>query len=194
MHSFWKVACEGTEFNLYSKSHLFALIIILEIIIFLYINKANLKNPEARKKIGWVIGMILFLQQFFLYFWYIDSGNFTLKEGLPLYICRIVAILCIFMMLSYNYKSTLKSLRKVIKWLLIYTVAVGMFNYVVGENYSYLREKPLTSTLLDYLPLYPYYIPIVIMAFVLIFMALYLPFYIQEKKENTIMIKNLGKN
>ncbi|SHK37310.1 YwaF family protein [Tepidibacter formicigenes] len=236
INSFWKVTSDTAKFNLYSKSHLTSLFIIIGIIVLMFLMRERIQNNK--RKIRIIVALILFIQQFFLYYWYLDSGTFTLKESLPLYLCRISSILCIimlikesysifevvyfwgilgavqalltpdtggfefphimfiqffvghgailiaifFMMIFYKYEPKLTSIKKTVKWTFIYAFYVGIFNYIVDGNYSYLRSKPLTASPLDYLPEYPYYIPIIICMFISSFILVYIPFYIKDRK------------
>ncbi|MCY6369183.1 TIGR02206 family membrane protein [Clostridium ganghwense] len=239
---FWKSSTNTTQFHLFCFSHLLSLTIIALIILFIYFNREKLQNERSKKNFGYTLGTILFFQQFLLYFWYVDSGNFTLKESLPLYTCRLCIILCIFMLLNgsykifevvyfwglggasiallnpdtsgfvfphimfvqffvghggilislvfmifvYKYTPNLNSLKRTFKWTFVYLFAVGGFNYLVNGNYSYLRQKPLTASPLDYLPPYPYYVLILVGFMFVLFFLLYLPFYFYTKKNTSI--------
>lgn len=46
----------------------------------------------------------LIVQQFLLYSWYYFNGQFTLRDALPLYPCRISELLCILVLLKFNKK------------------------------------------------------------------------------------------
>lgn len=82
----------------------------------------------------------------------------------------------IFMILVYEYKPTKESVYRTSKWTLLYFAIVGTLNYLVDGNYSYLRAKPATATPMDILPVYPYYVPIFIAAFIASFWLFYMPF------------------
>ncbi|SHJ69554.1 conserved hypothetical integral membrane protein TIGR02206 [Paramaledivibacter caminithermalis DSM 15212] len=242
MNIFWNKITGNNDFNIFSKGHILILGFIFSISFLMFFNKEVLRKPNVRIRVGKVIAYILIFQSFFQHFWYIERGVFSLKESLPLYLCRITVILCIimifkesyslfeivyfwglggatqalltpdtggfifphwmyiqffighggiviavlFIMLAYRYRPTFKSLKKTFNWSFIYLVIVGIFNYLVGGNYSYLRGKPLASSVLDYLPPYPYYIPILVAGMFLIFILLYIPFYIYDLKRNTL--------
>jgi hypothetical integral membrane protein (TIGR02206 family) len=82
----------------------------------------------------------------------------------------------IFMILVYEYKPTKESIYRSSRWTLVYFAIVGVLNYLVDGNYSYLRAKPATATPMDILPIYPYYVPIFIAAFIGSFWLFYAPF------------------
>lgn len=242
MDTFWNEIVGSGNFNLFSKGHILILGFILAIILLMFTNKEKLRNPDIRIKVGRLIACILLLQSFFQHFWYIERGMFTLKESLPLYLCRITVILCVFMifkesyslfelvyfwglggatqalltpdtggflfphwmciqffighggilvaaffmMVAYGYRPTLRSLKKTFHWSYIYLIFVGMFNYLVDGNYSYLRSKPLASSILDRFPPYPYYIPIIVAGMFFIFTLLYIPYYIYDFKRKKL--------
>ncbi|MCT4563102.1 MAG: TIGR02206 family membrane protein [Maledivibacter sp.] len=242
MNLFWNNTVGRGIYDSFSKSHILTLCFILGLIFLMFSNKERLREPNTRVKIGRVLAFILFLQSFFLHFWYIERGVFTIQESLPLYLCRITVILCIFMILkesysifqvvyfwglggasqallfpdtggflfphwmfieffvghgailiatffmiiAYEYKPTLKSLKKTFHWSYIYLAFVGIFNYIVDGNYSYLRSKPLASSVLDYFPPYPYYIPILVAGMFLIFTLIYIPYYIHDLKRKKL--------
>lgn len=97
---FWNDTIGKGPFKLFSKGHLLTLCFILGIILLMYTNKETLRKPDIRKKVGRLIACILFFQFFFQHFWYIERGLFTLKESLPLYLCRVTILLCIFMIFN----------------------------------------------------------------------------------------------
>lgn len=82
----------------------------------------------------------------------------------------------VFMIVVYRYKPTIQSLYRTSKWTIFYFIMVGSLNYLVDGNYSYLRFKPAAATPLDLLPIYPYYVPIFITAFIASFWLFYAPF------------------
>ncbi len=242
MDAFWSTTYDSTSFNLYSKSHMTSLVIIGAIILGMFLMREHIQ--KNRRKVGLGIGIMLIIQQFLMYSWYITSGNFTWQESLPLYLCRVTTILCIimilresyaffevayfwgmsgsvmalitpdpgfefphvmfvqffmghggmlisilFMMCFYKFEPKLSSLKKTINWTIVYFVGVEMVNYAIGANYSYLRSKPLSKSPLDYLPPYPYYVPILAIIAVGIFSLWYIPFYIRDKKSEIIKEK-----
>lgn len=93
----------------------------------------------------------------------------------------------IFMTFVYSYRPTKKSVIRVFIITNIYTIFVGVINYLTGGNYLFIRQKPATPSLLDYLGDWPWYILSLEAITIITFMLLYLPFAIYDntlKKSN----------
>ncbi|RBP39045.1 putative integral membrane protein (TIGR02206 family) [Roseimicrobium gellanilyticum] len=71
--------------------------------------------------------------------------------------------------------------RRSAKWrawfyILGYALVVGLFNWVVGSNYGFLRHKPETASLFDALGPWPWYIGVTSLLALVFFILLDLPF------------------
>jgi len=73
-----------------------------------------------------------------------------------------------------------QSLRRVMTIGVSYMVFVGLVNWLLGSNYLFIAHKPDTASLLDVLPPWPWYIPILLMLAVLFLGIAYLPFAIKD--------------
>lgn len=93
-----------------------------------------------------------------------------------------------YMILIYDFKPTLSSLLNTYKVTIIYIFIVFFINKNVNGNYAYLNNKPETATILDILPKYPNYVPIIILAMFFFFLLAYLPFY-KKKDIKKLIIK-----
>lgn len=82
----------------------------------------------------------------------------------------------------FKMKPKLKSVFKSFLALQVYVVLMLLLNYILDANYFYLNEKPKSATLLDYLGDWPYYILIVQLIIIPLFLIIYLPFYLLERK------------
>jgi hypothetical integral membrane protein (TIGR02206 family) len=74
---------------------------------------------------------------------------------------------------------------------LAYTVVIGGVNALIGSNYLYIARKPATASLLDVLPAWPWYIPILLLIAALMFGLLYLPFAIKDWQTNRVYNQRL---
>ena len=89
------------KFITFGTVHLSILFIALIISIFVY----NIKNENRNLEL--FIGCVLVFQQITLYSWYFISKFNNIKEGLPLYHCRI-AIIFLGLGLVFNKKNLIK--------------------------------------------------------------------------------------
>lgn len=72
-----------------------------------------------------------------------------------------------------NFKSIFKSFFA----LQLYFLAMIFVNYLLNANYFYLNQKPQSTSLLDYLGAWPFYIIVVQLILLPYFMLIYLSFY-----------------
>lgn len=84
-------------------------------------------------------------------------------------------------------RPTLKSVFKSFLALQLYMVILFGINALLGSNYSYLNEKPVSASILDYLGGWPSYIIVIEVLLIPYFLVIYFPFYISEqvKKKTT---------
>lgn len=93
----------------------------------------------------------------------------------------------LYMTIVEGFRPTWASVRRVLVGSYLYALHIWVINDLIGSNYLYLARKLDTASLLDVLPPWPGYIPIMIalaLAFILLF---YLPFAIKDmrhKKKN----------
>lgn len=88
-----------------------------------------------------------------------------------------ILITLFFAIFIYEYIPDLKDLKIAFKHTFIYLFVVGILNYMIDGNYSYLRAKPTVASPLDSLPPYPFYIPMFVGFILLMFIMVYMPFY-----------------
>jgi len=88
----------------------------------------------------------------------------------------------IYMTAVEGYRPTLQSIKRILIRGNIYAVFVGIVNALLGSNYLFIAHKPKTASLLDVLPPWPWYLPILELLAVIIVGLLYLPFAIKDLK------------
>ncbi len=94
---------------------------------------------------------------------------FFLSHGLSL----LAVLYCI---VFFDFRPTLRSLRKALLFLGIYTLFIAGMNFLLDSNYLFLREKPQGASVLDLFGPWPMYlIALIALAIVLCFIC-YLPF------------------
>jgi hypothetical integral membrane protein (TIGR02206 family) len=90
----------------------------------------------------------------------------------------IAAVL--FLTLGLSMRPYPRSLLRAFLWLQVYAVVTAVLNHLLDTNYGYLRHKPATASLLDYLGPWPVYIgSLELLALVLFFLS-YLPFAVAD--------------
>ncbi len=67
----------------------------------------------------------------------------------------------------------------------IYFIIAFLVNSILGGNYGYTMNKPNAASLMDHFGPWPYYLLVLQVLGVFVFTLLYLPFYFQNRKEDT---------
>lgn len=101
IYYFFRSTTNKNNFITFGKLHLIILFIALLVSIFIFVMKTENRILEL------FIGVILITQQVILYTWYFISKYNLLKEGLPLFHCRI-AIIFVGIGLIFNRKPLMK--------------------------------------------------------------------------------------
>jgi hypothetical integral membrane protein (TIGR02206 family) len=86
----------------------------------------------------------------------------------------------IYMTVVEGYRPHWKSLLRVIVWTNVYLAFIFGLNLLIGSNYMYVASKPPTSSLLDYMGPWPWYILGMEAVGLLTCLILYLPFAIRD--------------
>ncbi len=97
--------------------------------------------------------------------------------------CIVTA--AIYMTAVEGFRPTWSSLRRVLVGGNLYMVAVGLVNAVLGSNYLFIARKPETASLLDVLPAWPWYIPVLEVIGAVLCLLLYLPFALKDRRAIT---------
>ncbi len=79
-----------------------------------------------------------------------------------------------------------KSIFKSFLPLQIYIAVIIVINISLDANYCYLNHKSDSSSVLDYLGDWPYYIVIAKLVVIPLFMIIYLPFYCADGKKTLL--------
>jgi len=93
----------------------------------------------------------------------------------------------IYMTAVEGYRPTLQSIKRILIRGNIYAVFVGIVNALLGSNYVFIAHKPATASLLDVLPPWPLYLPILEAIALVMIGLLYLPFAITDLKAKQAM-------
>jgi len=88
----------------------------------------------------------------------------------------------IYMTVVEGYRPYWSSFWRVALWGNIYMIAVGLVNWALGSNYLFIARKPDTPSLIDLLGPWPWYILTLEVVAFAVFMLLYLPYMIKDRK------------
>ncbi|MBY8913079.1 TIGR02206 family membrane protein [Bacillus sp. YC2] len=93
-----------------------------------------------------------------------------------------VFLTCLFMAAARRYKPTVRALWASVLIVNIYGACVFFIDHLLNANYLYLMKKPKTSSLLDVLGPWPWYLLSMEAAVIVSFFILYIPFWVQKKR------------
>ncbi len=88
----------------------------------------------------------------------------------------------VFLVAVASYRPTSRDLVRAYFGLLLYASAVGIVNWLLGSNYLFIARKPDTASLLDVMPEWPWYIPVLALIGITLFTLLFLPFGLADRK------------
>jgi hypothetical integral membrane protein (TIGR02206 family) len=88
----------------------------------------------------------------------------------------------VYMAVVEQYRPTPASIKNVLIKGNLYMLGVGIVNALIGSNYLFIARKPETASLIDVLPPWPWYIPILELIGILMIGLLYLPYAIKDLK------------
>jgi hypothetical integral membrane protein (TIGR02206 family) len=88
----------------------------------------------------------------------------------------------IYMTTVEGFRPTWKSFWRVVVGLNIYAALIYPVNLLLGTDFLYINSKPATASLLDALPRWPYYLIFMELIGLAIFLLLYLPFMILDRR------------
>lgn len=83
----------------------------------------------------------------------------------------------------YNYTISIRSMFKAFIALNGIAMIVFLINLVFDANYMFLRHKPTSTSLLDFLGPYPFYIIMLEFIAILLFYLMYLPFHLHKRQK-----------
>ena len=86
----------------------------------------------------------------------------------------------IYMTTVEGFRPTWKSFWRVVIGLNIYAVVIFPINMLLGTDFLYINGKASTSSLLNILPRWPYYLIYMELIGIIIFLILYFPFIIKD--------------
>ena len=83
----------------------------------------------------------------------------------------------------FKMRPKLKSVFKSFLALQIYVILMVVINKLLNSNYFYLNKKPESASILDYFGDWPWYIVVGQLIVIPLFLLIYLPFYLTQKRQ-----------
>ena len=91
------------NFHLFGLSHWIAIVVFLFLVIWLPWYSKNYLNINQQNKIGYALGIIVFINYPIWVLLEILAGSFDILLHLPLHLCRFANLLILFVMIKKNY-------------------------------------------------------------------------------------------
>ncbi len=98
----------------------------------------------------------------------------------------------IYMTVVEGFRPTLRSLLRVAIWGNVYMLVVTGINLLIGSNYMFTLHKPETASLFDVLGPWPWYLVITEGIALVVFLLLYLPFFISDRRKTQAALPAMG--
>ena len=102
MNKFFAVDFPGPPFELFGRSHIAALLLLVALNTLLILSK----NAEDKTKtmIRWVLALILLANEIAWHVWNIAVGKWNIQTMLPLHLCSVLVWLGTVMLVTKNYR------------------------------------------------------------------------------------------
>lgn len=199
----WWARLDATGRRAWMIAMAFALVLLVQLV-------ANLLLVGLDEKHGWAEFMPLHLCHLALfvcvgaclarrdwcyelaYFWGLAGtlqGILTpgLKVGFPAKECVLfflghsgIVACVVYLTIAFRMRPRWPSVRRAYLALLAYAVVAGSFNAIFGTNYGFLRAKPVTASLFDWLGPWPWYLASAAALAGVLFVLLYVPWAIAD--------------
>ena len=92
----------------------------------------------------------------------------------------VIVTACLWMTFAEEYRPGFKSLLKAWGALNLYMLFVAVINIILGSNYLYICQKPVSPSIIDYLGPWPWYLPVLEAVAFVVFLLCYLPFHYKK--------------
>jgi hypothetical integral membrane protein (TIGR02206 family) len=96
----------------------------------------------------------------------------------------LIIVSAIYMTVVEGFRPTRRSLVRVLVGANLYMLVITGINFLIGSNYLFTAHKPPTASLLDVLPAWPWYLPIIELLGWFFVGLMYLPFAIRDWRVN----------
>jgi len=86
----------------------------------------------------------------------------------------------LYMTFGLGWRPVPASLPRVVPWTLFYAALAGLIDWLLGTNYGFLRDKPPFASVFNFMPDWPWYIPVLVALGFLSTAVYYAPFFIKD--------------
>ncbi|HBZ80393.1 MULTISPECIES: TIGR02206 family membrane protein [Brevibacillus] len=100
---YFSLFISGAPFQLFSLSHLIALLATFGTALLLYLLRHRLQAPAAKRTIRFSLAGLLLLTEVGFQLWHVYTGSWSAAYTLPLQLCSVTLLLAIVMLLSRSY-------------------------------------------------------------------------------------------
>lgn len=104
MGKYFSGSFNGGGFELFSTSHLAALITIIALNLIIFIFRERIRNERAVNYLRYILALILILQEISYNLWHAYIGDWSLGSTLPLHLCGISVVLSAAMLITKSYR------------------------------------------------------------------------------------------
>ncbi|MEI7845233.1 MAG: TIGR02206 family membrane protein [Chloroflexota bacterium] len=88
----------------------------------------------------------------------------------------------VYMTVVEGFRPTWKSIKRIFIIANIYMVVIFIINSIIGSNYLMINGKPPMASIMDMLPVWPFYIPWLEVIALVTCVLLYIPFIIKDMR------------
>jgi hypothetical integral membrane protein (TIGR02206 family) len=87
----------------------------------------------------------------------------------------------LYLIFAEGLRPVPQSIPRVIGWTLFYAAVAGTADWLLGTDYGFLRAKPPFHTVFDFMPAWPWYIPVLVALGLLSVLVYYAPWFIADQ-------------
>ena len=87
----------------------------------------------------------------------------------------------LYLTFGLGWRPVPASLRRVVAWTVVYTVIAAGVDWLAATNYGFLRAKPPFATVFNFMPEWPWYIPVLVALGLLSTAIYYAPFFVWDR-------------
>ena len=87
----------------------------------------------------------------------------------------------LYMVFALGLRPVPQSIVRVTLWTLFYAAVAGAADWLLGTDYGFLRAKPPFHSVFDFMPAWPWYIPVLVVLGFLSTLIYYAPWFVYDR-------------